>query len=165
MSYTNNNPVNGNDPSGLYPAVQVTNPDGSTYIPMTSVKNPVQATAYGLPMGTSTAIAVPPDVNPQAQVDYWASTIFKGPVPFAAYWIPGGSHDYKNTNGAMGPMYDAYGNFAYGATGAAAGYSSSTLQLMGDITHPQQDLLTIQLIRRIFRAAITPLTMVGHLLP
>lgn len=35
-------------------------------------------------------------------------------------------------------QYDAYGNFAYGATGAASGYSSSTLALMGDITHPNQ---------------------------
>lgn len=100
---------------------------------MTSVKNPVQATAYGLPMGTSTAIAVPTVDNagnavvPQAQVDYWASTIFKGPVPFAAYWWPKGSNDYKTQNA----MYDAYGNFAYGAT-AAAGYSLSVLQFAAE---------------------------------
>jgi len=35
-------------------------------------------------------------------------------------------------------MFDAYGNFAYGATGEASGYSSSTLTVMGDITHPNQ---------------------------
>ena len=32
-------------------------------------------------------------------------------------------------------MYDAYGNFAYGATGAAAGYSCGLLTGMGDLLH------------------------------
>jgi hypothetical protein len=32
-------------------------------------------------------------------------------------------------------MYDAYGNFEYGATGAAAGISSDLLVGMGDIIH------------------------------
>ncbi len=32
-------------------------------------------------------------------------------------------------------MYDAFGNFEYGATGAAAGYSNRTLTGMGDLLH------------------------------
>jgi hypothetical protein len=32
-------------------------------------------------------------------------------------------------------MYDAFGNFEYGATGSAAGYSSGTLTGMGDVLH------------------------------
>jgi hypothetical protein len=52
-------------------------------------------------------------------------------IPFAAYWRPGGPNDYKLKNA----MYDAYGNFAYGATGAAAGYSCGDLTGMGDLLH------------------------------
>ena len=129
LAYAGNNPVNANDPSGLYLALQVTNPDGSTYIPMTTVKNKYQVPGYGVPVGTSTAIAVPPTADPAAEVQHWASTIFNGPLPFAAYWAPGGAHDYKVT---INPMYDAYGNFQYGATGNAAGYSIGVLQFAGD---------------------------------
>ena len=32
-------------------------------------------------------------------------------------------------------MYDAYGNFAYGATGAAAGFPCKVLTWMGDMDH------------------------------
>ena len=127
-AYVGNNPINANDPSGLYQALQVTNPDGSTYIPMTTVKNKYQVPGYGLPIGTQTAIAVPPNVDPAAEVQRWSSALFNGPVPFAAYWFPNGTHDYKQTKA----MYDAYGNFAYGATGSAAGYSLGVLQFAGD---------------------------------
>jgi hypothetical protein len=99
---------------------------------MTTVKNSAQATAFGLPIGTQTAIAVPPGFNPQAQVDEWTNALFPGPVPFAYYWRPGGDNDYKVKYGAQ---YDAYGNFEYGATGAAAGYSCGTLTGMGDLLH------------------------------
>lgn len=53
------------------------------------------------------------------------------PVSFAWYWRPGGSNDYKLRNS----MYDAYGNFAYGATGATTGYSCSVLTGVGDLLH------------------------------
>ena len=123
-AYVNNNPVNANDPTGLYPAVVVTLPDGSSYFPMTQVKNPAQSNSYGLPLNAYTAIAVPPNVNPNEQMQGWANTIFQGPLPFGYYWRPGGPNDYKLQNSA----FDAYGNFAYGATGIAAGYSAGTLQ-------------------------------------
>jgi hypothetical protein len=98
---------------------------------MTTVKNSAQAASYGLPVGTPTAIAVPPGENPKAQVDYWSNTYFQNPVAFGWYWRPGGPNDYKLQN----PMYDAYGNFTYGATGEAAGYSCKTLTGMGDLLH------------------------------
>jgi RHS repeat-associated protein len=58
-AYVAGDPVSLIDPLGLYPAIQITYPDGRTSIPMTVVKNPAQAAAYGLPVGTPTAIATP----------------------------------------------------------------------------------------------------------
>ena len=98
---------------------------------MTTVKNSAQAASYGIPIGTATAIAVPAGQDPQAEVNSWANTSMNGPVPFAFYWRPGGPHDYK----LIDPMFDAYGNFQYGATGAAAKYSCETLTGMGDRLH------------------------------
>lgn len=126
--YVGNDPIDSNDPTGMYQAVVVTMPDGSTYTPMTTIKNSNQASKYGLPIGAQTAIAVPPNVDPNAQVNSWSDTVFKGPIPFAWYWRPGGPNDYKLQNSA----YDAYGNFGYGATGAAAGYSAGVLQGVGN---------------------------------
>jgi RHS repeat-associated protein len=129
--YASGNPISTDDPLGLYPAILVYLPDGSFYIPLTQVKNAAQASSYGLPIGWLTAIAVPPGVNPQAQVNFWASTYNNGLGAFASYWWPGGPNDYKLQNA----MYDAYGNFAYGATGAAAGYSCNTLTGVADALH------------------------------
>ncbi|MFX8676716.1 RHS repeat-associated core domain-containing protein, partial [Acinetobacter baumannii] len=55
-AYCNKSPIDCNDPSGMYPSVVVTMPDGSTYTPMTTVKNDSQAKNYGLPVGSQTAI-------------------------------------------------------------------------------------------------------------
>ena len=46
---------------------------------------------------------------------------------------PGGPNDYK----LLIPkgLYDAYGNFEYGATGAAAGFSCSLLQFAANVLH------------------------------
>jgi hypothetical protein len=126
------NPVSLVDPSGLYPAIQVTLPNGTTYIPKTAVKNSAQALAYGLPLGTPTAIAVPPGANPQGEVECWKKTPYKGPVPFYFYWSDP-AHNYKVVNG---PMYDAYGNFEYGATGDAAAYPPWMLQDAANHLHP-----------------------------
>lgn len=98
---------------------------------MTTVKNNAQAASYGLPVGTSVAIAVPSWVDPQAQVNYWGTTWFNGPIPFLYYWRPDGPQDYKKRD----PKYDAYGNFGFGATGAAAGYSCKFLTSLGDDAH------------------------------
>ncbi len=124
-------PLNFIDPWGLYPDVVITLPNGSQYTPMTSVKNPAQSNAFGLPIGTPIAIAVPPNVNPQQLVNNWHCTPFKGPIPFGWFWRPNGPNDYKK----ISPMYDAFGNFEYGATGSAAGYSSHDLQGAGNMLH------------------------------
>ncbi len=143
-AYANNNPFKFTDPSGLYRALLVTLPDGTQYIPLTKVKNDRQAQALGLPKDTCIAIPVPDEVDPQAQLEYWReegqlSGLFPlyGPFPFFGnvylngyfgyYWSPETSpeHNYKTWDSVQ---YDAYGNFAYGATGEAAGFSLAYLQ-------------------------------------
>jgi len=54
-----------------------------------------------------------------------------------SYWWPTGSHDYKNDEnlGTCKSMYDSFGNFMYGATGDAAGYSLDTLLIVGNLLH------------------------------
>jgi len=130
-AYANNNPINANDPYGLYPAIVVTLPDGTQYVPMTWVKNSAQARSFGVPQNTPVAIAVPPGVNPQSMVNTAAdfADLLSDPVAFAGYWMPYGPNDFKRLN----PMYDAAGNFLYGATGSAAGYSDITLQSAADV--------------------------------
>jgi RHS repeat-associated protein len=129
-AYVAGNPVSAIDPFGLYPAIEVTLPNGTTYIPMTTVKNPAQAAAYGLPVGTPTAIATPPGANPQGDVNCWANAKDKGFGAFKSYWSDP-LHNYKVVNG---PMYDAYGNFEFGATGAAANFPLSILQAAADLS-------------------------------
>ena len=136
-TYAGDNPIDFLDPLGLlYKALVVTLWDGSQYMPLTTVKWGGQERGYGQVTGTPVPIAVPPDVDPQAQVDYWAAkgedakdydpeslfTSFN--LDFGAYWVPGGPHDYK----LIDPMYDAYANWMLGATGEATGsYSSDYL--------------------------------------
>jgi uncharacterized protein RhaS with RHS repeats len=130
-AYVGGNPVSLSDPFGLYPAVQVNFPDGTSYIPMSVVKNPAQAAAFGFPVGTPVAIAVPPKQNPQGDVDCWKNGVVRGRDAFKRYWSDK-KHNYKVEYGAM---YDAYGNFMFGATGASAGYWISTLQEAGEYLH------------------------------
>jgi len=133
-AYVNNDPLNATDPLGLYSTLVVTLPNGTQYTPMTTVKNSAQAaaTSYGVPVGTNVPIAVPPGVNPQTMVNQWGSgSLFNGPAEFAYTWRPNGPNDYKQQN----PMYDAYGNFLYGATGQAAGFSSGFLQTTANLLH------------------------------
>jgi len=130
-AYVGGDPISYTDPFGLYPALLVTLPNGSQYFAMTTVKNGAQAASYGLPVGSAAAIAVPAGQDPQAEVNYWQNTTLKGPAPFGIYWRPGGPHDYK----IIDPMFDAYGNFQFGATGAAAGFSCQTLTGLGDAVH------------------------------
>jgi RHS repeat-associated protein len=129
--YVGADPTSNTDPFGLYPALLVTLPNGSQYFAMTTVKNRAQAASYGLPEGSAAAIAVPAGQDPQAEVNYWRNATMKGPAPFGIYWRPGGPHDYK----IIDPMFDAYGNFQFGATGAAAGFSCQTLTGLGDAVH------------------------------
>jgi len=133
-SYADVTPTSLSDPFGLYTALKVTLPDGSSYLPMTTVKNKYQALAFGLPIGTCLAIAVPGEVNPQGDVNRWRAVgnYFWGinvNELFADYW-GNPRQNYKVLDGAM---YDAYGNFEYGATGAAAGFSLGYLQVAADV--------------------------------
>jgi len=131
-NYAANNPIVLVDLSGLYPVVVVVFPDGSEYMPSTTVKNSAQGKNFGVPVGTLVPIAVPPGVNPQSLVDSWGDgSMFNGLGEFAWFWRPGGPHDYK----LISSRYDAFENFEYGATGAAVGFSLSLLQNAANATH------------------------------
>jgi RHS repeat-associated protein len=130
--YVYGDPLNRDDLLGLYPAIIVISPSGSGHVPMTSVKNPAQAKWFGLPVGTPVPIPVPPNVDPQSIPNYWHCTPDQGLIHFAQYWWPGGDHDFKK-NGH--PEYDAFGNFEYGASGAAAGYAEGIVQSGADAIH------------------------------
>ena len=113
-------------------------PNGTTYIPMTQVKNKAQAKIFGVPEGTPVAIAVPEECNPQGHVNQWSllgmlgiSHDLVGFAGFGLTWMPHGFNDYKRKK----PIFDAYGNFEYGATGASANYPLWLLTSMGDIFH------------------------------
>ena len=138
-AYAQNNPINSNDPFGLYQVVVVNYPNGVQYMPWTWVKNSTQAGILNVPVGTSVPVAVPPGINPQAMVNSWGSgSIFNDLPEFGWTWRPYGPNDYKNQNLPTSAIYDAYGNFEYGATGAAAGINSDLLVGMGDLLHPFQ---------------------------
>ena len=111
--------------------LQVKKPDGSVAIVKTKVKTQEQADLLGVPVGTEVPVFVPPGKDPQAMVDEWSRTKTKNPVGFAVTWRPKGDNDYKNKykNGAI---YDAYGNFEYGATGAAYGFSRAEIVGAGE---------------------------------
>ena len=131
-AYVDGNPINWADPWGLYLALVVTLPNQKPYTPLTTVKNSAQAKSYGQPIGTVVHIAVPPGVNPQSLVNEWSNgSTSNGLGEFAIFWWPSGAHDYKQQNA----MYDAFGNFEYGATGTANGIPASTLQGMANFIH------------------------------
>ena len=140
-AYVSGNPFITIDTLGLYPAVGIVQPDGTTFIPMTRVKNRTQAKAFGVPEGTPVAIAVPPGCDPQGMVNDWPRkkqwVRWTESILFAITWLPYKKNDYKNIDypNHTASMYDAYGNFMYGATGSSFGYDSSTLTNMGERVH------------------------------
>jgi len=109
--------------------LQVKKTDGSVAIVKTKVKTQEQADLLGVPVGTEVPVFVPPGKDPQAMVDEWSRTKTKNPVGFAVTWRPEGDNDYKKRNSAI---YDAYGNFEYGATGAAYGFSRAEIVGAGE---------------------------------
>jgi RHS repeat-associated protein len=117
--------------AAAYPVVVVTLPNGNSYEPESEVKNPRQASISKALQGLPIRIAVPDSVDPQALVNEWRGKLswWNGPVTYARfgwYWRPGGPHDYKQ--GPGNAIYDAFGNFEFGATGAAAGFDEQTLE-------------------------------------
>jgi len=84
---------------------------------------------YGWP----TYIPVPPRTHPQSLVRFWRARPFPGSTfLFKNFWRGGGPHDYKKNDATL----DAFGNFAFGATGRAAGFPLSLLQTVADMLHP-----------------------------
>jgi hypothetical protein len=98
---------------------------------MTIVKNAAQAAAYGLPVGTHTAISIPPSGNPQGKVNCWKKASDKTLNAFKKYW----ADPQNNYKVLYGPMYDAYGNFMYGATGDAANVPLWVLEQVAEYLH------------------------------
>jgi len=101
----------------------VTRPDGTKYTPTTRVKNAYQSKLLHLPIGTEIPIPAPKSLNPEAMVDDWTTGRMADPLlAFAWTWGATPSNDFKRT---MPPksLFDAYGNFEYGATGAAKGFT------------------------------------------
>jgi RHS repeat-associated protein len=144
-NYANQNPTKYIDTLGLYAALQVTLPNGVPTFAITTIKNSAQAQAYKdaevngpITVGSTTVpIAVPSGADPQALVKEWSAARALTTIAptltyanFAAFWIPGGPHDYKNAPPRS--LYDAFGNFEYGATGTAAGLTCSVLQGAGE---------------------------------
>jgi RHS repeat-associated protein len=120
----------------IYPVVVVTLPNGTQYMPETKVKNNAQAVRAGVPINTAIYISVPAEVDPQDLVEYWTEEKKLGPLRdnfanFLDFWRPGGSHDFKLLN----PLFDAFGNFGFGATGYSAGFSLRGLQFAADEAH------------------------------
>jgi RHS repeat-associated protein len=114
----------------LFQLLVVTTPTG-TYMPVTKVKNSQQAATAQVPVDTPIYIAVPNYVDPQFAVNFWKSHPFLlYPQEFKHYW-QAKVHDYKLHNA----IYDAFGNFEYGATGRAAGVSQRMLQYEGAHVH------------------------------
>jgi RHS repeat-associated protein len=104
--YVQESPTNSADPVGLCGNKPC--PPVPPSPPGASVNNNIQAT-----MQVGANSLVPTDgVDPQVAAIWWISNV-----------SPGGDWDYKRS----GPEYDQFGNFNYGATGAAAGIPESTL--------------------------------------
>jgi Bacterial toxin 44 len=116
-----------------YQVVVVTPSSGAPYEPQSKVKNSAQARIAGWPVGTPIRIAVPPGINPQTMVDQWSSRSAWNPrtwLEFKRTWS-----DPANNYKTISAIFDAYGNFEFGATGAAAGFSLLTLQAAADVLH------------------------------
>ncbi len=122
-------------------AVIVTLPGGEQYMPMTTVKNLAQARVLGRFIGSPVPIFVPPGQNPQATINYWGGPTFPGYPTFINDFMPTGTNDFKQPSkgGPNAAIYDAYGNFLYGASGTAAGIPASLLQGIGHAFHGGQN--------------------------
>jgi RHS repeat-associated protein len=114
-----------------YPVLVVTM-GSKQYMPETTVKDDAQAAIIpGAVKGvTKIYIAVPPTANPQAMVNYWSNhSFYDNEFAFRDYFKIGGAHDYKNDKQfADRAIFDAFGNFNYGACGEAAGVPHWLLQ-------------------------------------
>jgi Bacterial toxin 44 len=121
--YAGDNSISRLDTLGLA-TLLVTMPNGSSYQPWTNVKNSAQARSFGWPVGFPVPIAVPEGINPQNMVD--DANLFN----FYSTWS-NPANDYKRQNA----KYDAYGNFEYGASGRAAGFTCEFLQYVADHKH------------------------------
>jgi len=104
------------------------------------VKNNAQALVAGVQIGTPIRIAVPAGINPQTTVDQWRSgSIWSSRsalnsrtwFAFKKFWSDP-ANNYKKVYGAI---YDAYGNFEFGATGAAAFFGLPSLEAAADYLH------------------------------
>jgi RHS repeat-associated protein len=115
-----------------FPVVVVTMPNGTQYLPETKVKDNAQVNTAGVPINTPIYIAVPQGINPQNVVNTFKSENWLNPSfieHFDQFWS-NPANDYKTKYGAI---YDAFGNFEYGATGAEMGLPLSILQ--GEANH------------------------------
>jgi hypothetical protein len=123
-------------------AIEVTYTDANgnqvSYMPTTTVKSVTQANQYGLPASAVnsaiTPIFVPPGINPENMINQWSQPNLNTVGDFYNTWKPGGPNDYKSANPPSSSIYDAYGNFEYGATGASTGYFNVELQAVGNAT-------------------------------
>jgi RHS repeat-associated protein len=124
----------------LYQVVVVTLPNGSTYEPLSKVKNPDQAVIAGVAVNTPIRIPVPPGINPQTMVDQWSSGSiwsFRSALnprtwlAFKKFW----SDPNNNYKDKYNKIYDACANFELGATGAAAFIGLPILEAEADRLH------------------------------
>jgi hypothetical protein len=125
-----------------FPVVVVTMPNGTQYLPETKVKDSDQQNIVGAAIGTPIYIAVPQGVVPQELVDTWTYNK-KGKREtgqsidaFLDFWRPGGPHDYKSLNPPSSEIYDAFGNFEFGASAYPAGFTLEQILWWGDRAHP-----------------------------
>jgi len=123
-----------------YQVVVVTPKSGAAYEPTSEVKNTAQEVIAGVKVFTPIRIAVPPGINPQTTVDQWSSGSLWSSrsalnprtwSAFKKFWSDP-ANDYKKVYGAI---FDAYGNFEFGATGAAAFFGLPALEAAADYLH------------------------------
>ena len=123
----------------LYHVVVVTPSSGAAYEPESKVKNSDQAGIAGWPIGTPIRIAVPPGIDPQTMVDQWSSgSVWSSRsalnprtwFAFRKFWS-----DPNNNFKTQNKMFDAFGNFELGATGAAAFFGLPILEAEADRLH------------------------------
>ena len=123
----------------LYQVVVVTPSSGAAYEPESKVKNSDQAAIAGWPIGTPIRIAVPPGIDPQTMVDQWRSSSAWSSrsalnprtwFAFKKFWS-----DPNNNFKAQNKIFDAFGNFELGATGAAAFFGLPILEIEADRLH------------------------------